>query len=59
MSAAVSFDWRVTLKRRVFVVAACLAIDQLHLVAPSRDEAIVIERVSPADPPAKTVVARR
>ena len=36
-----------------------LAIEQLHLVAPSRDEAIVIERVVPADPPAKSVVARR
>ena len=36
-----------------------LAIGQLHLVAPSRDEAIVIERVLPADPPAKSVVARR
>jgi len=36
-----------------------LAVEQLHLVAPSRDEAIVIERVLPADPPAKSVVARR
>ena len=36
-----------------------LATDQLHLVAPSHDEAIVIERVRPADPPAKSVVARR
>ena len=36
-----------------------LALGQLHLVAPSRDEAIVIERVLPADPPAKSVVARR
>jgi cell division protein FtsL len=36
-----------------------LATQQLHLVAPSRDEAIVIERVLPADPPAATVVARR
>ena len=36
-----------------------LATDQLHLVAPSRDEAIVIERVLPTDPPAKSVVARR
>ena len=36
-----------------------LATEQLHLVAPSRDEAIVIERVLPADPPAKSVVARR
>ena len=36
-----------------------LATETLHLVAPSRDEAIVIERVLPADPPAKSVVARR
>ncbi|MBI3400515.1 MAG: cell division protein FtsL [Acidobacteria bacterium] len=36
-----------------------LATEQLHLVAPSRDEAIVIERVLPADPPATSVVAQR
>jgi cell division protein FtsL len=36
-----------------------LATEQLHLVAPSRDEAIVIERVLPADPPAASVVALR
>jgi cell division protein FtsL len=36
-----------------------LAIERLHLVAPSRDEAIVLERVVPADPPAKSVIARR
>lgn len=36
-----------------------LATGWLHLVAPARDEAIVIERVTPADPPAKSVVARR
>ena len=36
-----------------------LAIEQLHLVAPARDDAIVIERVVPADPPARSVVARR
>jgi len=36
-----------------------LATGRLHLVAPSRDEAIVIERVVPAEPPAKSVVARR
>jgi len=36
-----------------------LAIEKLHLVAPARGEAIVIERVLPADPPAKSVVARR
>ena len=34
-----------------------LATEQLHLVAPSRDEAIVIERVLPAEPPAQ--VGRR
>ena len=36
-----------------------LAIEQLHLVPPSRAEAIVIERVQPTDPPAKSVIARR
>ena len=36
-----------------------LAIERLHLVAPSRDDAIVIERVVPADPPARSLVARR
>ena len=36
-----------------------LATKQLHLVTPSRDEAIVIERVVPAEPPAASVVARR
>jgi len=36
-----------------------LATERLHLVAPSSDEAIVIERVQPADPPAKSVVAER
>jgi len=36
-----------------------LATGQLHLVAPTGDEAIVIERVVPADPPAKSIVARR
>jgi len=36
-----------------------LATGQLHLVAPSRDEAIVIERVVPAEPPAASIVARR
>jgi cell division protein FtsL len=36
-----------------------LATGRLHLIAPARDEAIVIERVMPADPPAKSVVARR
>ena len=36
-----------------------LATAELHLVAPAPGEAIVIERVLPADPPAKSVVARR
>jgi cell division protein FtsL len=36
-----------------------LATSQLHLVAPSREDAIVLERVVPADPPAKSIVARR
>lgn len=36
-----------------------LATDRLHLVAPSRDEAVVLERVVPSDPPAKSVVAER
>src|SRR5688500_2471850 len=36
-----------------------LAIGRLRLVAPASDEAVVLERVQPADPPAKSVVARR
>jgi len=36
-----------------------LAMSQLHLVTPSRDEAIVLERVAPAEPPAKSVIAKR
>jgi cell division protein FtsL len=36
-----------------------LATRQLRLVAPSRDEAIVIERVVPSEPPDTSVVARR
>jgi cell division protein FtsL len=36
-----------------------LALHQLHLVTPSRDEAIVIERVLPTDAPAASVIARR
>ncbi|HZT75092.1 MAG TPA: cell division protein FtsL [Vicinamibacterales bacterium] len=35
-----------------------LATEKLHLVAPARDEAVVIERVPANDPPAKSVVAR-
>ena len=36
-----------------------LATERLHLVAPSAEEAVVIERAQPGDPPAKTVIARR
>src|SRR5262245_27004987 len=36
-----------------------LATGQLHLVTPAQGEAIVLERVVPAEPPAKSVVARR
>jgi cell division protein FtsL len=36
-----------------------LAIGRLHLVAPASDEAIVIERVVPAEAPATSIVARR
>ena len=36
-----------------------LATEKLHLVTPSRDDAIVLERVVPAEPPAKSVVAQR
>jgi cell division protein FtsL len=36
-----------------------LATERLHLVAPTSDEAIVIERVMPADPTVTSIVARR
>jgi cell division protein FtsL len=36
-----------------------LATRKLHLVAPAAGDAIVIERVLAADPPARSVVARR
>jgi cell division protein FtsL len=36
-----------------------LARGRLGLVTPAREDAIVIERVVPAEPPAKSVVARR
>jgi len=36
-----------------------LATGKLHLIAPPRGDAIVIGRVQPADPPAKSVVALR
>ena len=36
-----------------------LATTRLHLVAPKQDEAIVLERVVPADLPASSIVASR
>jgi cell division protein FtsL len=36
-----------------------IATTQLHMVAPTRTEAVVIERVRQAAAPAKTLVARR
>ena len=45
--------------RRLRLEIETLATEQLHLVTPTRDEAIVIERVLPADPPPASVVARR
>ena len=36
-----------------------IATKELHLVAPSREQAIVIERVTPAPPPEKSIVAAR
>ena len=36
-----------------------LAMRRLRLVAPSHEDAVMIERVLPAEPPAKSVVARR
>ena len=36
-----------------------IATEQLHLVAPERGSAIVIERVTPAAPPEKSIVAAR
>jgi cell division protein FtsL len=36
-----------------------IATEQLHLVAPARGQAIVIERVTPPAPPEKSVVASR
>lgn len=36
-----------------------LAVGRLHLVAPTQEEAIIIERVVPAEPPARSVVAQR
>src|SRR3954471_4754554 len=36
-----------------------LALGQLHLVAPARDEAIVLERVVKPEAPPKSIVAQR
>ena len=36
-----------------------LATRRLRLVAPAKDEAIIIERVVPSEPPSSSVVARR
>ena len=36
-----------------------IATEQLHLVPPARGKAIVIERVTPAAPPEKSIVAAR
>ena len=36
-----------------------IATKQLHLIAPARDQAIVIERVTPVAPPVKSMVAAR
>jgi cell division protein FtsL len=36
-----------------------LATERLHLVVPSGDDAIVIERVLPAEPPAPSIIAER
>jgi cell division protein FtsL len=35
------------------------AIKKLHLVAPDREKAIIIERVTPSEPPEKSIVAAR
>jgi cell division protein FtsL len=36
-----------------------VATEQLYLIAPARDQAIVIERVTPAAAPDKSIVAAR
>lgn len=36
-----------------------IATENLHLVAPTKDEAVVLERVVAPEPPAKSVVAHR
>jgi len=35
------------------------ATEQLHMVAPRRDEVVVVERIVPAEPPPLSVVASR
>ena len=36
-----------------------IATKQLHLVSPTRDQAIILERVTPSAPPEKSIVAAR
>ena len=36
-----------------------LATERLHLTEPAADQAVVIERVAPVEPPARSVVAQR
>jgi cell division protein FtsL len=36
-----------------------LATERLHLIAPSAEDSVMLERVQPAEPPAKSVIARR
>jgi cell division protein FtsL len=36
-----------------------LATERLHMVAPSAEEAVMLERVQTADAPSKSVIARR
>ena len=36
-----------------------IAVRDLHLIAPTREQAIVIERVTPSAPPEKSIVAAR
>ena len=36
-----------------------LAMERLHLISPGQGEAIVLERVVQAEPPAQSLVARR
>ena len=47
------------LTRRLRLEIETLATGQLHLVAPERDEAIVIERVVKPEAPSKSIVAQR